>query len=95
MTSTRPVPDTSIPFYSHCLEKKMASVVGNRAASDTATNAKGGLIHGKFDVEELLAELTVEEKASLLAGNVSTNRHNCYLSLTLYRKGLLAHYRYS
>lgn len=49
----------------------MASFVGNQAASDTATNAKRGLIHGKFDVEELLAELTVEEKASLLAGNTS------------------------
>lgn len=58
-------------MYSHCLEKKMASFVGNQATGNDVSIAKGGLIHGNFDVEELLAELTVEEKASLLAGNVS------------------------
>jgi hypothetical protein len=31
-----------------------------------------GLIKGDFDIETLIAELTVEEKASLLSGIVAT-----------------------
>jgi hypothetical protein len=34
--------------------------------------AIGGLIEGKFDIEALLAQLTIEEKASLLSGIVAT-----------------------
>jgi len=55
-------------------------------------NPKGGLLHGKFDVDSLLSELTTEEKASLLAG-MGVFHHTCRLvaPLTSYRKGFLAY----
>lgn len=49
------------------------------AASETSYRPSGGdghvtgsLIEGSFDIESLLAELTIEEKASLLSGIVAT-----------------------
>jgi hypothetical protein len=49
------------------------------AASETGHKPSGGdgcttrgLIEGEFDVEALLAQLSIEEKASLLSGIVAT-----------------------
>ena len=50
----------------------MAASETNPKVSGGDANATGGLIEGKFDVESLLAQLTVEEKASLLSGIVVT-----------------------
>lgn len=35
--------------------------------------ATGSLIEGEFDIESLLAQLTIEEKASLLSGIIATH----------------------
>jgi hypothetical protein len=50
------------------------------AASETSynptsddDNATGSLIEGKFDVESLLSQLTIQEKASLLSGIDATS----------------------
>jgi len=54
-------------------------------------NSKGGLLHGKFDVDSLLSELTTEEKVSLLAGMGVLQRKSRVMILTLHRKGFLAY----
>lgn len=46
----------------------MSSGSEQRSTHGRAANGKGHLLHGDFDVESLLSELTVEEKASLLSG---------------------------
>jgi hypothetical protein len=50
----------------------MAASETNSKVSDDGDYVTGGLIEGKFDVESLLAQLTIEEKASLLSGMVAT-----------------------
>jgi len=50
----------------------MAASETNSKMSGGDANATGGLIEGEFDVESLLAQLTIEEKASLLSGIVVT-----------------------
>jgi hypothetical protein len=54
-------------------------------------NPRGDLVRGKFDVDSLLAELTTEEKVSLLAGMGVFYRQLCIAPLILNRQGLLAH----
>lgn len=72
MAETHPVFQASHPIYSSCLETKMASLKINHESPQDGDRAKGGLINGKFDIDSLLAELTTEEKVSLLAGIVAT-----------------------
>jgi hypothetical protein len=50
----------------------MAASETNSKVSGDGDYATGGLIEGKFDVESLLAQLTIEEKVSLLSGIVAT-----------------------
>jgi len=50
----------------------MAASETNSKVSGDDDYATGGLIEGDFDVESLLAQLTIEEKASLLSGIVAT-----------------------
>jgi hypothetical protein len=71
MAGVHPVFQTSIPVYSSCLEYKMAFLNVEKEMSGTVSRATGGLIDGDFDVEKLLTQLTIEEKASLLAGTVA------------------------
>jgi len=39
---------------------------------ERSNEASQGLIQGDFDIEALIAELTIEEKASLLSGTIAT-----------------------
>jgi len=50
----------------------MASSNMDRKLPERDTAVSQGLIKGDFDIEYLLAELTIEEKASLLSGIVAT-----------------------
>lgn len=72
MTDTHAVFRSSISNHSSCLETKMAFLDTRNDMQGKVTKIAGGLIDGDFDVESLLAELTVEEKASLLSGIVAT-----------------------
>jgi hypothetical protein len=72
MTDTHPVFQASNSTYCSCLETKMAASETNSSLSGSDDNATEGLIEGKFDVESLLAQLTIEEKASLLSGIEAT-----------------------
>lgn len=71
----------------------MARIVPENHGPTTFTNDKGGLIHGDFDVEALLEELTIEEKVSLLAGKSDDVATILQTKVTYsdIRKGLLAH----
>lgn len=71
----------------------MARIVPENHGPTTFTNGKGGLIHGDFDVEALLEELTIEEKVSLLAGKLNNVATKLEIQITnkKTRKGLLAH----
>jgi hypothetical protein len=71
MTDTHPVFETSIPIHSSCLETKTASFDIKNKMSGEVASATGGLLDGDFDVESLLGELTIDEKASLLSGIVA------------------------
>lgn len=75
MTDTHAVFRTSIANHSSCLETKMASLDTGNNIGEKVTGATRGLIDGEFDVDSLLAELTIEEKGSLLSGIVAT----CFL----------------
>jgi hypothetical protein len=70
MTDTHPIFETSIPIHSSCLETKTASFDIRNKMSGEIASATGGLLDGDFDVESLLGELTIDEKASLLSGIV-------------------------
>lgn len=72
MTDTHPVFQASNPTYCSCLETKMAASATDTKVSGDGDYATGGLIEGNFDVESLLAQLTIAEKASLLSGIVAT-----------------------
>jgi hypothetical protein len=75
MTDTHPVFQASNPTFPitcSCLETKMAASETGCKTSGGDDYAIGGLIEGKFDIEALLAQLTIEEKASLLSGIVAT-----------------------
>jgi hypothetical protein len=83
MTDTHPIFKTSIPIHSSCLETKTASFdIKNIMSEEEAASATGGLLSGKFDVESLLAELTIDEKASLLSGivTISSTPSRLYLN---------------
>jgi lysozyme family protein len=72
MTDSHPIFKTSIPIHSSCLETKTASFdIKNTMSGGEVASATGGLLSGKFDIESLLAELTIDEKASLLSGIVA------------------------
>jgi hypothetical protein len=49
----------------------MAASINHKLAARGGQISQG-LIKGDFDIETLIAELTVEEKASLLSGIVAT-----------------------
>lgn len=72
MSDTHPIFQASDPIYSFCLETKMASLNTKHESPNDGDRAKGGLIDGRFDIDSLIAELTTEEKVSLLAGTVAT-----------------------
>ena len=72
MTDTHPVFQASNPTYSSCLETKMAASETSYRLSGSDDHVTRSLIEGSFDVESLLAQLTIEEKASLLSGIVAT-----------------------
>lgn len=75
MTDTHPVfqaSNTTFPITCSCLETKMAVSETGHKTSGGDGYTTGSLIEGKFDVEALLAQLTIEEKASLLSGIVAT-----------------------
>lgn len=84
---------SSFPIHSSCLESKMARIIPENHGPKTFTNGKGGLIHGDFNVEALLEELTIEEKVSLLAGKLNdvATRLQTKITYSDIRKGLLAH----
>jgi len=75
----------------------MASLETNPKPSGSDDFAHtGGLIEGRFDVDSLLAQLTIEEKASLLSGIIATcsvRLKSRTRGLTIRRKGLLAYTR--
>lgn len=50
---------------------------GENMSDDTAIGT-AGLINGDFDIDSLIAELTIEEKSSLLAGTATA-----YASITM------------
>lgn len=52
----------------------MSSAVEQGSTNSGAVKAKGRLLNGDFDVENLLSELTTEEKASLLSGMYPLSR---------------------
>jgi hypothetical protein len=91
MTDTHPNFETSIPIHSPCLETKSASFDIKNKMSGEVASATGGLLNGDFDVESLLAELTIDEKALLLSGIVVISSHCLEHILIMNRKGLLAH----
>lgn len=68
MADTRINCSSSVPIHSSCLEAKMARIIPESNGPKAFISGKGGLIKGDFDVEALIEELTIEEKASLLAG---------------------------
>ena len=72
MTDAHPVFQASNPTLCSCLETKMAASETGYRLSGGDNCAIGGLIEGEFDVESLLAQLTIEEKASLLSGIIAT-----------------------
>ena len=72
MTDIHPVFQASNPTHCSCLETKMAASETGYRLSDGDDCAIGTLIEGEFDIESLLAQLTIEEKASLLSGTVAT-----------------------
>lgn len=65
--------NSSIPIISSCLESKMAPSSQQRASSRHDASARKNLLPDGFDVDTLLSELTVEEKAALLAGIPAPN----------------------
>lgn len=60
--------NSSILIISSCLESKMASNSQQRASSRHNASARKNLLPDDFDVDTLLSQLTIEEKAALLAG---------------------------
>lgn len=73
MTDTHPVFQASNLTYCSCLETKMAaSETGHNPSGGGDDHVAGSLIEGEFDIESLLAQLTIEEKASLLSGIIAT-----------------------
>lgn len=75
MTDTHPVfqaSSSTFPITCSCLETKMAASETSYKPSGGDDYTTGSLIEGKFDIEALLAQLTIEEKASLLSGIVKT-----------------------
>lgn len=81
MADMHPVFQSSIPIHSSCLETKMASLDIESRSSGNVSDTTGGLINGKFDIESLIAELTIEEKASLLSGMVVTQSKSLRVAL--------------
>lgn len=71
MTDTHPVFQASNPTYCSCLETKMAVSETGHKPSGGDDYATGSLIKGEFDIESLLAQLTIGEKASLLSGIIA------------------------
>ena len=72
MTDAHPVFQASNPTYCCCLETKMAaSETGHKPSGGDDGHVAGSLIEGEFDVESLLAQLTIGEKASLLSGIIA------------------------
>lgn len=49
-----------------------ASETGHKPSGGDDGHVAGSLIEGEFDVESLLAQLTIAEKASLLSGIIAT-----------------------
>jgi len=72
MTDSHPVFQASNPTYCSCLETKMAASETRYRPSGGEDRVAGSLIEGSFDIESLLTQLTIEEKASLLSGIVAT-----------------------
>lgn len=73
MTDTHPVFQASNPTYCSCLETKMAAFeTGHKPSGGHDGHVAGSLIEGEFDVESLLAQLTIGEKAALLSGIIAT-----------------------
>lgn len=75
MTDTHPVFQASTPTYCSCLETKMAASETGHKPSGGDGHVTGSLVEGGFDIESLLAQLTVEEKASLLSGIIATLKY--------------------
>jgi len=72
MTDAHPVFQASNPTYCSCLETKMAaSETGYKPSGGDDGHVTESLIEGDFDIESLLTQLTIQEKASLLSGIIA------------------------